>query len=340
MKSKLAVFIFILINISFDIYAQDPIYSQFYYNKLDLNPAFAGNEGNSSGKIRLNAYNRNLFLPIRGPFNSQNASIDIGLCKFPIGIGFIVSNEFQGDGNYRITKFDGIISVNIPLMRTQRFSIGLKSGIINQYIDWNEFIFSDQLNPIYGVVSQSSNTGNVIDNSIVNNWTAGLKYYNFDSEKIEYSIGVIASNLFEPAIGFLNRSILPRRYTAHFIIKLRKKGNTEEKSVRLSIRADKQNSFITSIISAEYYFDKSFSLGGGKRLSFFNDNALKNTTSISLFAGWQRKDNIKVIFSYETNIGGINLLGAGNSFELGINYLIPKSFCKKRSSYMDCPNVQ
>ncbi|MCX6186470.1 MAG: hypothetical protein NTU43_05660, partial [Bacteroidetes bacterium] len=202
------------------------------------------------------------------------------------------------------------------------------------------FIFSDQLNPVYGVVSQSSNTGNGIDNSTVNNWTAGLKYYNFDSEKTEYSIGLVASNLFEPAIGFLNRSILPRRYTAHFIIKLRKKRNTEEKSYRLSIRVDKQNSFITSIIIGEYYFVQNFSLGVGPRLSFYNDNAFKNTSSFSVFAGWQQCDNIKVIFSYETNIGGMNLLGAGNSFEFGFNYLIPKSFCKKGSSYMDCPNIQ
>ncbi|MCX6185854.1 MAG: type IX secretion system membrane protein PorP/SprF, partial [Bacteroidetes bacterium] len=64
MKSRLTLFIFILINLSFDIYGQDPVYSQFYYNKLDLNPAFAGNEGNSPGKIRINGYNRNLFLPI------------------------------------------------------------------------------------------------------------------------------------------------------------------------------------------------------------------------------------------------------------------------------------
>ena len=341
MSFKATILLIILTNLSCDIFAQDPVYSQFYYNKLDLNPAFAGNEGNSSGKIRANLYNRNLYVPIRGPFNSSNASFDLGLCKLPIGIGFIASNEFQGDGYYRMTKFDGIVSVNIPITKQKILSLGLKTGIINQAIDWNEFVFSDQLNPIYGIVypSSNANAASGLDVSIVYNWTAGLKYYNFDNKKKEWSIGVVTSNLFEPAIGLLNRSILPRRYTAHFMLKIRKTKNSEDKSTRISVRADKQNNFISAIIIGEFYFNKNLTLGIGPRFSG-NDNLGKNTSSFSFFAGFQPKDNFKLIISYETNIGGLNVLGAGNSFELGINYLIPESFCRKGSPFYDCPNIQ
>ena len=102
MKQKYYIILILIIYFNQKAKAQDPVYSQFYNNRLELNPAFAGADG--SGKLRLNPFHRNIFRPIKGPFNSSTFSLDYGLCSANIGIGFIASNESQGDGFLNTNK--------------------------------------------------------------------------------------------------------------------------------------------------------------------------------------------------------------------------------------------
>ena len=59
-----------------------------YENRLLLNPAFCG--GNGEGVIRTSLFHHNVFRPIRGPFNNSSVSMDYLFCDPQIAIGMIV----------------------------------------------------------------------------------------------------------------------------------------------------------------------------------------------------------------------------------------------------------
>ena len=71
MIRKLLNIIF-LIFITANYYAQEPVFSQFYFNPLYMNPAMSGMDNN----FRLFLNNKNQWSKIPGQFNTTSISFD------------------------------------------------------------------------------------------------------------------------------------------------------------------------------------------------------------------------------------------------------------------------
>jgi hypothetical protein len=54
------------------------------------------------------------------------------------------------------------------------FNWGFKYGYIFQNLDWSKYTFSDQYDPILGIVRPSVNSNIVSDFSSAANWSSGL----------------------------------------------------------------------------------------------------------------------------------------------------------------------
>jgi type IX secretion system PorP/SprF family membrane protein len=335
MKNK--ILIAIILFISKSTLAQDPVYSQFYENRLELNPAFCGRDG--EGSLRVNAFHRNLYRPIKGPFNNTNLAVDFGMCKTQhLGFGLIASNEIQGDGYLSTNRIDGLVGFRKEFGKYACLSIGIKFGLIFQKVDWNQFTFSDQLDPVLGSVRPSVNTNLYSEFSTAYALTSGVNYTFQDIKDNDHflgNIGVTWNNFNEPNIGYISKYQLPQRFTFYGALWYFRTKNKLNSSWLIKSRFDIQKNYKTNVLLLEHYFFEELSVGAGYRLSLFNSSGFSNTSSVVLSAGIQpfgENTQVKFLLSYESNIGGLNIIGVGNTFEFGITYKPNKPLCGGRQS--------
>ena len=147
--------------ISVSLFGQDPLCSQFYFNSTFTNPALAGFNHNG---IRFTANHRTQWIHVPGLLSSQTFSIDAKLHQtdnyFSTNLGFTLFNDFEGE--YFLNNNGGnlIAAFNfIPFdIYKRRFwaNIGFGVGVYNKKINWDKFIFYDQLDPVLGVVTNSN----------------------------------------------------------------------------------------------------------------------------------------------------------------------------------------
>jgi hypothetical protein len=314
--------LYILIFFPLLTLAQDPTLTSPLFNKTYLNPAFLGMKSN--GDLVFGSIVKNSFYPIRGPFNlySFNSEITKKIANIDGGLGLTYTSERQGDGffenNNLILNFGGKIKIydNIFL------KVAIGPNLLTKKIDWNEFTFSDQLNPIYGITNTSVNHNLMLDNTSALNINLGINL-KFDIIKNNsFLIGGALFNLSQPQIGFLSSSYLPRRYVinaAHY-------GKSTDKKLEYetSLFMIIQNNFYYFMICHQTELSKLFGLGFTLKSSFINSDFLKNNFYGALNVRFKIKDEFRIIkdinlfLSAETNVLGIELAGYTKTFEIGI----------------------
>jgi type IX secretion system PorP/SprF family membrane protein len=151
--------------------AQDPTFSQFYSNRLYLNPALAGIE---DGR-RLYFNYRNQFPTLDNSYLTYSVSYDQNIESIHGGFGFSVMNDVQGSGSLTQLGFSAIYSYHIQISRDLSVNGGLQSTFFQRKLNASEFIFGDNIDP---------GTGNIIPGSEV--------YSDFKKDFLDFSTGTAA----------------------------------------------------------------------------------------------------------------------------------------------------
>lgn len=316
-----------LIYFSINLVAQDPVLTGFQYSKLEYNPSYGGSDG--IGKVAIRIIGKTSFHPIRGPFNYSNFSIDYSPCqqeRAQLGLGLIVSDETQGDGFLKMTKIGLNAGLSIKIADYSSLSIGFRPNIITQKIDWNEFTFSDQLDPIRGITNVSSNQNANLDLTSVTNWDLGIRYNNFGDKKKYFMIGLGIFNAFEPKIGLLSVYQLPRRLSFQFSL-IRNSKRYEEVSYHFYSRFDLQNNFKCFAFNFEAYLASRITFGLGLKVPLFNQFGVKNNLFPSVLLSYQVNPVCKIYYCWEPNILSNNIGGKINTHEIGIVLITAKKIC-------------
>lgn len=116
---------------------QDPQFTQYMYNTLSVNPAYAGSRGNLS---ILGMY-RTQWVGLNGAPTTQVLAID-GPVGNNVGLGIIITNDQLGPSNE--TFFDANFSYTIELDKdNKRLSFGLKGGGRLFNVDFSKGLFED-----------------------------------------------------------------------------------------------------------------------------------------------------------------------------------------------------
>jgi len=321
--------------------AQDAIYDLSYENRLLLNPAFCG--GNGEGVIKTSLFHHNIYGTLRGPFHNTSASIDYLFCETNIAVGMIVQNETQGDGNLTLNTVSPVIGIPIVLGSNLLLSFGLQADLINQNIDWSRLIFSDQISPMQGVVQQSSNTNPTLLNKYAYCINSGfnligkhrtpmfIRKHQYEGYgKYKWNIGIALNHIYSSPIGLLStNSFIPMSLTVHGGFIVEKYEKTIDGSFEFTARFDQQPLFNsqdinnTLILNTKYYFNSYFSMGVGYRPNSFNHDVWRNSRSMMIHAGIipTKSDNLKIDLCYAVSIGE---LGFANAFEIGLIIFSPK----------------
>ena len=181
--------------------AQDPTFSQFYANRLYLNPAWAGIE--DGRRLFFNYRNQN-----DNTFVTYSASYDQYIEPLHGGIGFSIMNDTQGEGSLNQLSLSGIYSYHIKVNRSLSVNGGLQASWLQRKFNASDFIFGDQIDP---------QTGNIISGS--ESYPDSKKDFPDFSAGIaafykNYYAGFAAFHLFEPfqSVSSNPDARLPRKY--------------------------------------------------------------------------------------------------------------------------------
>lgn len=171
--------------------AQDPTFSNFNLNQLYYNPAYTGYHHG----YQLSGAYRTLWPNVRGkvfpgPISTYHATFD-GFLNFRnlayAGVGAFAMQDIEGEGHLKTSSFGVMYSQIISKFSKKKvtnpafqISLGVRAYFNTISIDWDNLVFTDQLNIDYGIQGSSA-----IDNSGITN----KNYWDFD-------IGLLALNNF------------------------------------------------------------------------------------------------------------------------------------------------
>ena len=155
---------------------QDAQYTQYMYNTMSVNPAYAG----SRGVLSLSALHRSQWVGLDGAPKTQTFNVHAPVSD-KLGVGISVVNDKIGPTSE--TFFDAMLSYSIETSENAKLSFGFKAGLNLLSIDFNQ-------------LSRYQNEPTMIENNLNSklspNVGAGL-YYHSD----KFYLGISVPNILE-----------------------------------------------------------------------------------------------------------------------------------------------
>ena len=162
------------------IHAQDPLFSQFMFNQLYFNPAFAGN----TQYPRLISGYRNQWPGIGNAFVTYYASYDQYSDLVKGGVGLGMTRDIQGDNVFSKTSFDLMYSFPVEFNSNLSANLGLEASLVQKSLDGSSLIFNDQ-NP-YQTPTITENIPN--QSKVFPDFSAGASFLYKEQYQINFSV--------------------------------------------------------------------------------------------------------------------------------------------------------
>lgn len=179
MKNKTILLLFLLaILIAESSFGQQkPVISQYMFNGLVLNPAYAGRHEYTS----FTAMYRDQWVNVPGAPKLSTFSAQTGYKDRNIGTGLFISEDRIGVHN-NLSIF-GSYAYNLQLQNGAKFSMGLQGGVDMLKSDWTKLVVDDINDPV------SSGT----ESNYFPNFGTGIFYYS-EQLYLGFSIPYILAN--------------------------------------------------------------------------------------------------------------------------------------------------
>ncbi|MBW4362184.1 PorP/SprF family type IX secretion system membrane protein [Flavobacterium taihuense] len=276
---------------------QDAQYTQYMYNTINVNPAYAG----SRGALSFFALHRTQWVGLDGAPVSNTVSVNTPFNNSKLGLGLSIVNDEIGPSTSNALSAD--ISYTLPVSESFKLSFGIK-GTANLFsIDIAKLNPSDQTDP------QFQN----IDNEFSPNIGAGL-YLHSDKAYIGFSI----PNILETDAYNDNDVAIYKEKMNYYLIG----GYVFELSPSLKFKP----AFMTKLVegsplqvdvSANFMFNEKLTAGLAYRWS----------AAMSAMVGFQISDGFYVGYSYDFETTELDNYNSG-SHEIFLRYEIFKKNSK------------
>jgi type IX secretion system PorP/SprF family membrane protein len=280
---------------------QDPGLSMFSFNKMTLNPAFSGLNGESYAQLHY----RNQWTQYQstydgsGNLGTQMVGISLPIPKINIGASLFYMSDYTPSGVGQ--QFVNLQFAKHFQIGGGQISAGLRLGISSKSFDGRVFKPRDANDPIIDPLS-----GNSISQSLPN-IGLGLIY-----SKDNYSIGFNADHLNSPSFSFQNSAFVVLRpiYTVH--------GNVD---FVLSSNIEIQP------FAALRYYSGRFLPEGGSRIKLFDafwigGSYRWNDAVIGMIGFSALKQKLEIGYSLDNTLVGATVK-APLSHEIFIKFLLP-----------------
>ena len=302
-------------------FGQDPSFSQFYSNRLYLNPAFAG----TAKCPRLTLNYRNQWPGLDNSFVTYAASYDQQVDALSGGLGVQLMRDQQGEGVLSMTSAAFMYSYQFSVNRKFSIRAGFQGTFVQKAINRDNLRFGDMIDARRGFVYQSQEQINQ-DNVIYPDFSFGLLGF---SKKLYF--GIAAHHLTAPNEGFIDDSELPRRFTAHF-------GGVFPFGIRNDDMTWSPNVIYQYQGSAQELNLGLYVTKGPLVLGLWHRGLGEEEKEDALIAllGLEVED-FKIGYSYDYTIGGLNGR-TGGAHEISFSYTFPCRPKKVRFETITCPS--
>jgi type IX secretion system PorP/SprF family membrane protein len=296
MKS-IIVFLVLMLTSIVSHAQQDAQFTQYMYNTININPAYAG----SRGFLSLFALHRTQWIGIDGAPVTNSFSMNTPLNSSNFGLGVSFLNDRIGPTNENAISAD--VSYSIRTSESFRLSFGLKitANIFNLDVS--------KLNPVNQNDPQFQN----FDNSLTPNFGGGLYLH---SEKTY--IGLSIPNLIESKRFDSNSVSMFKERINYYLIA----GHVFDISENLKFKPSVLTKLVTGAplqvdVSGNFLINKKFVIGGAYRWS----------AAVSGMVGFQISEGIFIGYGYDketTNLANYN----SGSHEVFLRFELSKSYNK------------
>ncbi len=286
---------------------QDAQYTQYMFNTLSVNPAYAG----SRGQLSAAALYRAQWVGLDGAPETFTLNLHSPIRNSRLGYGISIVKDDIGEGVVSETFLDAVISYTIDVSLEGKLSFGLKAGgnILN--LDFNQLRNFD-LEPV--------NVDN-IENRFSPNVGLGVYYHTN-----KFYAGLSAPNLFQTehfdnsqtnstAVNFLSKERINFYLITGYVFDIG--GDFKFKPALLTKAVG--GAPLQVDVSANFLFNDKFSFGAAYRWN----------AAVSALAGFQISDQLMLGLAYDketTELGGTQF--NDGSFEIFLRVELVKSFQK------------
>jgi type IX secretion system PorP/SprF family membrane protein len=284
---------------------QDAQYTQYMFNTMSVNPAYAG----SRGQLSIAALYRSQWVGLEGAPKTQTLNIQSPIRNSKLGYGVSIVNDQIGDGVVQETYFDAVLSYTIDVSAEGKLSFGLKAGGNLLNLDFTKLRNFD---------AEPVNSDN-IENRFSPNVGVGLYYH---AER--FYAGLSAPNLLQTehfdnsqqqagSVQFLSKERINFYLITGYVFDLN--GNLKFKPALLTKVVG--GAPLQVDMSANFMFNDKFTFGAAYRWD----------AAVSAMAGFQISDQFMIGLAYDretTDLGGTQF--NDGSFEVLLRYELVKSF--------------
>lgn len=343
---------------------QDPFFSQFYNSKVYLNPAYVGLEAGTTVELsyrdqwfglpdgdisalpqsfRTMAASVNFQFPCLWQLKGLNVGLGLTAIRDEAGNSPLTTNGFGLANSYEVQLGNGYSNrrdrKGRQLFRRVDLRFGFQASILNKRLRGDYFLYSSQLDPVLGIISDPTSLDLSSPHFLNLNVGVMLRGYFRRTKAKEnlYTIGVSLSNITEPnesLRGLTDGFSLPRRITVHGgfsfpVIRYVGKQNGVDiaPQVRWDFQADGQLDLLTVgayTLSRGYYFGFFYQ---GNTMTYKSDNPnnflsgnflSKNTSTLIISTGVDLRTVFDFHRKYHSQRYGLVL---GLSYDMNLNGL-------------------
>ncbi len=314
--------------------AQDMDYSQHYNNPTYYNPA---NVGLTQGlKARLNY--RRQWTGLSGDYHTYSFTADVAERSLPGagGIGIIANQSLAGKGVLKTNTFGIMPSVRIPISKNAIFQMGALASVVTQQLNWDNLVFSDQLDPRWGNIYPTNFPGAAKEKVVFPDFAFGGIFQFKASEDLEGNIGAAVHHITTPNQSFFEvNAKLPRKYAYNmdFVITIREDQGYYSKrqgfKLNPGIMVQHQSSMMQYNLGINIYMSHVYLGLWYKNQTLEYDEFSTFTALAGLNIPFNEDWRMKLMYSYEMNINAMhNFTGPSHEISLIFEFddigLIPK----------------
>jgi type IX secretion system PorP/SprF family membrane protein len=217
MKKHIRLYMVCLLALSvIRTWGQDTYFTQFQNVPIYYNPAYAG----LYTGIRARFGFRDQWPALPYDFKAYHFCADIGERNLPGSGGLALTLNTDNEGLAFIKNLNlGLnVAVRIPFTANAVGQLGFKVAWLQKKVNWDEFVFSDELDERYGNIFQSGfqrpdkNVINMPDFGV-----GGIVQFANEDGSLSGNVGFAVDHLFEPDQSFIQtaKAPIPRKYVGH-----------------------------------------------------------------------------------------------------------------------------
>jgi len=302
MKSlKLNIIILILTSSWVGVAQQLPQFTQYMYNTISINPAYAG----SRETLSVVGLHRSQWLGLEGGPTTQTISVHSPLRNDRVGIGFSFINDELGYENF--TYLYGDFSYTLPVGQKSKLAFGIKAGFTQYSLDQSILddptVFND---PFFDDVS--------------NRWSpnVGLGAF-FHTDR--WYLGLSAPRILNTdynngkrgAVDFVALERVSYYFTGGYVFDL---SETTKFKPAMLLKAT-NGAPLSFDITANFLFNDTFWLGASYRIN-------ESAAALGGIADFQVSKQIRIGYAYEYPISELRAYTSG-THEILLMYELFKS---------------